>query len=253
MYPIIFNYKFITIGGFGVMLALASYLIFLIFERELKLKGIDPELAYKIIIVIIPLGILGSKTFHILDYFDDFLRDPIGMIFSGSGLSVLGGFIFASIGGALVVKKNKQNFLEITDAIAPALAVGYGIGRIGCHVAGDGCYGLTTSSFLGVAYPNGIVPTSLPVFPTPLMESFFSLLLFAVLLQIRKINFANGTIFFIYTLISSISRFLIEFIRRNPKIFYNLSQAQVVSLIIILISLISLGLIQANQKKFTTP
>src|SRR5208337_3587628 len=115
MYPIIFSYKFINIGTYGIMLGLAFYLAFLLTEHELKLREKDPELAYKLLIVIIPSAIVGAKIFHIFENMDEFMRDPKGMIFSGAGLSVYGGFIVAYIMTMILIKKNKENILDIFD------------------------------------------------------------------------------------------------------------------------------------------
>ena len=139
MYPIIFSYKFINIGTYGLMLGLAFYLAFLLTERELKLRGKDPELAYKLLLVIIPSAIVGAKIFHIFENWSEFMRDPKAMIFSGAGLSVYGGFILAFLLTMILIKKNRENILEIFDLTAPAMALGYGIGRVGGHVSGDGC------------------------------------------------------------------------------------------------------------------
>ena len=246
MYPIIFSYKFITIGTYGVMLASAFYLGLLLGEREFKAKGINPELAYKLIVAIIPSAIIGAKIFHILDYFDDFLKNPWEMIFSGSGLSVLGGFTLALLVSIIIIKKNKENAWKVLDVAALSLSLGYGVGRFGCHISGDGCYGITTSSFLGMAFPNGIVPTTAEVFPTPLFESLASLLLLVFLLELRKKNHFPGFIFIVYLFFYSLSRFLVEFIRRNPKIWLNLSQAQLVSFTFFILSL--LGFIYLQKK-----
>ena len=203
MFPILFKYKFISIGGYGVMLGLGFYLAFLLFERELKLRDIDPELAYKILLAAIPCGIVGSKIFHILENLNEFFADPIDMIFSGSGLSAYGGYVLAIFVSYFIIKKSKENVLQIFDAAAPSMALGYCFGRFGCHVAVDGCYGINTTSFLGIAYPNGIVPTSMTVYPTPLFEVFFSFIAVGFLLRMRKKNLAPGKLFFLFLILST--------------------------------------------------
>ncbi len=249
MYPIIFSYKFITIGTYGIMLGLAFYLAFLLTEHELKLRGKDPELAYKLLIVIIPSAIVGAKIFHILENLGEFMRDPMGMIFSGAGLSVYGGFIVAFLMTMILIKKSKENILDIFDITAPAMALGYGVGRIGCHVSGDGCYGIPTSSFLGTAYPNGIVPTSINVYPAPLFESFFSFLVVAFLLQLRKREMPTGKIFFIYLILNGLPRFLIEFIRLNPKEVWGLTQAQIIALFFVMTGILGWILVERKHAK----
>src|SRR5690606_32969175 len=86
-------------------------------------------------------GILGARIFHILEYPQMFLDNPWGMIFSRDGLSIYGGLFFGVISGAIYLRKRKVPILPMLDAMAPSIALGYGIGRIGCQVAGDGDWG----------------------------------------------------------------------------------------------------------------
>ena len=237
MFPILFQFKFIQIGGYGVMLGLGFYFGFLLAEREFILRGKNPDLAYKILLAAIPCGIIGSKLFHILEHLNEFKADPKGMLFSGAGLSAYGGILLSLLVCYIIVKLHKQNFLELGDIAAPALMLGYVFGRFGCHVAGDGCYGIPTFSIFGTAYPNGIVPISIPVFPTPLFEVLFAVLATGFLLKLRKYELRRGTMFFTYLLLTAIPRFLVEFIRTNPKMFFGLSQAQVVSIGMIIVAI----------------
>lgn len=229
MYPILFNYKLITIGSYGLLLGLAFYISFLLLEREFTLNKIDPELAYKLLIVIIPSAIVGAKIFHIFENFNEFLSSPSAMVFSGAGLSVYGGFVLSFISAMIVIKKNKEGILKVFDTTSPAMALGYAIGRLGCHASGDGCYGIPTDSFLGMAYPNGIVPVTVNVFPTPLFESFASLIFFLILMRLRKRDMKTGVLFFIYLILNGFARFTVEFIRLNPVTSLGLTQAQIVA------------------------
>ena len=231
MFPILFQYKFITIGGYGIMLGIGFYISFLLLEREYKLSGIDPDLAYKILLVAIPGGIVGSKIFHILEHLDDFVNDPVGMIFSGSGLSVYGGYILSFLLAIFIIRYCKENVVKVFDATSPSLALGYCFGRFGCHVAGDGCFGLDTTGFWATPYPNGIVPSTATVFPTPLFEVFFSFIVVGFLLNIRKLDLKQGVLFSTFLILSGIPRFLVEFIRRNPEMVLGLSQAQIIGII----------------------
>jgi phosphatidylglycerol:prolipoprotein diacylglycerol transferase len=246
MYPILFNYKLITIGSYGLLLGLAFYLSFLLLEREFTVKKIDPELAYKLLIVIIPSAIIGAKLFHVFENFSEFLSSPSDMIFSGAGLSVYGGFVLSFISAMFVIKKNNEGILNIFDTTSPAMALGYAIGRLGCHASGDGCYGLPTESIFGMAYPNGIVPITVNVFPTPLFESFASLIFFLVLMRLRKNEMKTGTLFFIYLIMNGFARFTIEFIRLNPVTSLGLTQAQIVALCFITAGIG--GLVFINKK-----
>jgi phosphatidylglycerol---prolipoprotein diacylglyceryl transferase len=247
MFPIFFQYKILQIGGYGVMLGLGFYFAFLLLEREFIFHKKNPDLAYKILLAAIPCGIVGSKVFHILEHLSEFRMDPWGMIFSGAGLSAYGGILMSLLVCYIIIRLNKESFLEITDLAAPALMLGYCFGRFGCHVAGDGCYGLPTNSFFGTAYPNGIVPVNQAVFPTPLFEVAFAVIATGFLLQLRKRELVRGTMFFTYLLLAGIPRFAVEFIRLNPKIIFGLSQAQVISIGLIVAGVA--GLIYNSRKK----
>jgi phosphatidylglycerol:prolipoprotein diacylglycerol transferase len=238
MFPIIFKYKLLTIGGYGVMLALGFYLAYLLLEREFKLKEITPELAYKILLLAIPCGIVGSRIFHILENLEQFVTDPINMIFSNAGASAYGGYLMAFFLAIIMIKKNNEGVLRIFDSASPSLALGYCFGRFGCHAAGDGCFGLKTMSFWGTPYPNGIVPSSMPVYPTPLFEVFISFIAVGILLKMRKMEQKEGRLFFTFLIFSGLPRFLVEFIRINPKLIFGLSQAQVISILFIFTGII---------------
>jgi phosphatidylglycerol:prolipoprotein diacylglycerol transferase len=247
MFPIFFQYKIIQIGGYGVMLGLGFYFAFLLTEREFILHKKNPDLAYKILLAAIPCGIIGSKLFHILEHLSEFRMDPWGMIFSGAGLSAYGGILMSLLVCWIIIRLNKESFLEIGDITAPALMLGYCFGRFGCHVAGDGCYGIPTASFFGTAYPNGIVPTNEFVYPTPLFEVAFAVLATGFLLQMRKRELMRGTMFFTYMILAGVPRLLVEFIRLNPKMFFGLSQAQVISIGLIIAGVA--GLVYNHRKK----
>ena len=251
MYPILFSFWRLSISLYGIMLGIAFYLGFLIGEREFKLRGKDPELAYILFLVSIPSAIIGAKLFHIMDHFGEFMRDWTGILFSGSGLSVYGGLVMALVACYFVIKFKGEKPLEIFDITTPTLALGYGLGRIGCHLAGDSCYGIETSSFLGVAFPNGLSPIDATVYPTPLFESMFSFLVFFMVMQLRKRELPTGMLFFIYLLCNAIPRFLIEFIRLNPKIILGLTQAQFVAIGLGIIAIVGLVKIKKNAAEST--
>ncbi len=125
--------------------------------------------------------------------------------------------------------------LEFMDLCAPPAALGYAIGRIGCLLSGDGDYGVPTSLPWGMSFPNGIVPTTDRVHPTPIYEFLAGVIIAAYLWRMAT-KAANGTgshgeIISSYLIWTGIARFLVEFIRINPRVFYGLTNAQVVSLL----------------------
>lgn len=205
-------------------------------------------------------GILGAKLFHNLENWNDFISDPLGSLFSFSGLTMYGGLIVAGAAVIYYARKNGIKTLHLVDACAPALMLAYGVGRIGCHLAGDGDWGIINtmkkpSWFIfpdwawAYNYPNNVnrdcgTPECVwtetpylinPVFPTPLWEATICIILFFVLWQVRKKITIPGIMFSIYLMLNGVERFIIEKIRVNPR-FLELpfSQAEIISALLIL-------------------
>jgi phosphatidylglycerol:prolipoprotein diacylglycerol transferase len=118
------------------------------------------------------------------------------------------------------------------DLASPAVAVGYGVGRLGCLISGDGDYGVPTSLPWGMSFPNGLVPTTQRVHPTPIYELLVALLIAAWLWRrgTKSATLPTGQITGEYLVLSGVARFLVEFIRINPRIYWGMSNAQVASL-----------------------
>ena len=228
-----------------------------------------------IIVLAAIFGILGSRLFSILENLDSFMKDPIGQLFSGSGLTIYGGFILATAAITYYVKKNGIPAIHVADAIAPALILGYGIGRIGCQVSGDGDWGIINELakpgwfFLpdwawAYDFPHNVLNDGVPiegctdkycsrlspkVFPTPLYEVVSSLIIFVILWMTRKSIKKAGVMFSFYMLLMSAARFLVEYIRVNPRYDFmgmQLSQAQLLSLVFFAIG--ALGMWYFNRQ-----
>jgi len=204
-------------------------------------------------------GLLGARLFSILENLDSFWSDPLGQLFSGSGLTIYGGLILAFIANYIYVKRHKIPPIHVMDAIAPALIISYAVGRLGCQLSGDGDWGIVNEIAKpgwfffpdwawAYDYPHNVLNQgvamsdctdkycnrlSAPVFPTPLYEIVGSTLIFLILWFLRnKVKF-TGFIFFLYAVLMSVERFLIEYIRVNPRYDFlggQLSQAQIISI-----------------------
>ena len=227
-------------------------------------------------------GILGARLFSILENLDAFFQDPLGQLFSGSGLTIHGGLILAFIANYIYVKRNKIAPIHVMDAIAPALIISYAVGRMGCHFSGDGDWGIINEMakpgwfilpdwFWAYDYPHNVLNEGIPiedctdkycrrlspaVFPTPLYEVFGSIAIFLILWFTRKRIQLTGFIFFLYLVLMSIERYLVEFIRINPRYNFlgsDLSQAQIISIILFLIGLAGIGYIYKNRDKYAQP
>jgi prolipoprotein diacylglyceryltransferase len=297
------------------MLAATGMLVgFFILRADLIRRGMDIDPA-SILGVTGIAGLVGARLYHLLESPSEFFADPIHLLFSQTGLAWFGGFVGGFIALFFLARHYKIPLLLMCDLCSPAAAMGYGIGRIGCLVSGDGDYGIPTSLPWGMSFPNGIVPTTERVHPTPIYEFLAALVIFYVLWKIGarfaknagsnneaftknvsaeksssvktdapKIEIAApvppavpaatstrvtaassaqplkkkkklrpqsketaksanapqtisaapaqryGIVFAYYLLLSGAARFLVEFIRINPRIFFGMSNAQVVAL-----------------------
>jgi phosphatidylglycerol:prolipoprotein diacylglycerol transferase len=239
-----------------------SYLL----VSEFKRRKLDPNIANNITLIALVAGVAGSKILYLIENWSSFVIDPAGMAFNPGGLTFYGGFLLAAISIYIYGRKKGISFLTIGDAIAPGMMLGYGIARLGCHLAGDGDYGFPTTLPWGTDYsngtyppsvafkdfpeitsqfPGGIVPNNMPCHPTPVYEFIICALMCWFLWRIRKKPAPVGKLFTIYLMLAGIERFVIEFLRPNPRIVLNLSEAQLIAIV-----LIALGLF--GWWKFTT-
>lgn len=229
-----------TIASFGLMVALGFLTALFFLKKELERKGIDPELGSSIITAAMVGGIVGAKLYYV------FFETPAGMswgetfgtIFSGAGLTWYGGFVVAA--GAIVwlIRRHQAPVLQVADAAGICLAIGYAVGRIGCQLAGDGDYGVPTDLPWGMAYPDGVVPTLEKVHPAPVYETLSNLGIFGILWSTRKRIQIPGLSFCLYLVLTGLARFLVEFIRINQKVLWGLSDAQLISVAMIVVGLV---------------
>ena len=256
MYPELFKIGPFTVHSFGLMMALGFITGSWILTKELKRRGYDPNMGSTITLLAVIFGLAGSKLLFLIEEWKYFVRDPVGEALSPAGLTWYGGFLLAT--GAIWVysRKKKMPFLTICDAAAPALLIGYGIARIGCHLAGDGDYGIPTDLPWGAEYSkgtyppsiafrnfpdivqkygvDGVVPDTIRVHPTPIYEFILSIILFLILWSVRKKARPIGILFMLYLVLSGSMRLIIEFIRINPRIFIGLTEAQLLSILLII-------------------
>ncbi|MEI7811145.1 MAG: prolipoprotein diacylglyceryl transferase [Ignavibacteria bacterium] len=267
MIPRLFQIGPFTVYSYGLMLGIAFIVASFILTKELERRKMDPDIATGVTLYAIIFGLLGSKIFYLLENRDIFVRNPFGEFFSPGGLTFYGGFLLAALVIFIMMKRKHIPFLVIADATSPSLAIAYGIGRIGCHLAGDGDYGIPTNLPWGTNYengtvppsfafkdsefakhfPNGIFPDNTPLHPAPVYEFLIALIIFGILWKIRKNIWPDGKLFSVYLILMGIERSLIETIRLNPRIILGLSEAQLIA--IVLISAGTAGLYYFSQKK----
>jgi prolipoprotein diacylglyceryl transferase len=222
------------------------------------------NLSGNILIITIFFGLLGAKVFDVIENLGSFFADPIGTFFSFSGLTFYGGLIGGSTAAIVYAWKKKIPIMVLIDAAAPAIMIAYAVGRLGCHIAGDGCWGIDNVNpkpewltwlpdwMWAYNYPHNVINSGIPienctgshchvlanpVFPTSLYEFSICALFFTGLWLVRKRIKIHGLLFGIYLVLNGIERYVIEGIRVNIE--YNvagafLTQARMIAICLIL-------------------
>jgi phosphatidylglycerol---prolipoprotein diacylglyceryl transferase len=242
----------ITLQTFGLMLGLAFVACGILTARYLQEIGKPVDWAYEFIFAALIGGIVGARLWWVVENWSEAKGDVLGSLFSGSGLVFFGG----ALGGAVAVLgwAWRRGWIEgrTFDMGAAPLAAGYAIGRIGCQLAGDGDYGIAWDGPWAMAYPNGTVPTDVPVHPTPIYETIAMSLVTYALWRNRN-RFQPGLLFAFYLVLAGSERFLIEFIRRNDEVVVGLTQAQLLSLAMMVAGAVWIGRKASRGELYATP
>jgi phosphatidylglycerol---prolipoprotein diacylglyceryl transferase len=222
----------ITLQTFGIMFALGFVAAGALLARRLQEWGKPPDWAYEVIICGLVGGVVGARLDFVIENYDSVKDDLVGNLFSGSGLVWYGGAIGGAIGVGLWAWRRGMLNAALLDLCAAPLALGYAIGRIGCQLSGDGDYGEAWDGPWAMAYPDGTEPIDETVHPTPIYETL-SMGLVAYLLWRLRDRFQAGILFALYLVLAGGERFLVEFIRRNEDALLGLTEAQLLSLVMI--------------------
>jgi phosphatidylglycerol---prolipoprotein diacylglyceryl transferase len=219
----------LTLQSFGLMMGLGFVVAGLLASKRLKEIGRPADWAYEMVFAALVGGIVGARLWSVVENWDEAKDDLLGSIFSGTGLVFYGGLL----GGAAAVlgwaKWRGVLDLKTLDLAAAPLAAAYAIGRIGCQLAGDGDYGKAWNGPWAMAYPDGTVPTTQDVHPTPVYETL-TMGLVAWFLWSRRNKYPPGGLFALYLLLAGTERFLVEFLRRNERVAAGLTVAQFIAL-----------------------
>jgi phosphatidylglycerol:prolipoprotein diacylglycerol transferase len=219
----------VDLKTFGICFAFAFLVSGLLVNRRLAELGRPPDWAYEMVFAALIGGLVGSRVDYILQNWDKVSGDLLGNIVSGSGLVWFGGLVGGALGVILWARWRRWLGWELFDTAAVPLAVGYALGRVGCQLSGDGDYGTPSDVPWAMSYPDGTVPTTDQVHPTPIYETLAMGLAGVVLWRLRD-RVAPGMLFGLYLIIAGIERFLVEFIRRNEEVVLGLTQPQLIAL-----------------------
>lgn len=225
----------LPIYSFGLMILCCFIGAMKLLELKLKSHNIDPLLAEPMVTIAAVSGIVGARVFSIFSHIDEFIADPLHAIFNSAGFVYYGGFIGGALGVIFYLKRKGYSSYEFSNLVAAPLAFGYAIGRLGCQLSGDGDYGSETSFFLGMNYAYGVIPTAAIVHPTPVYESVAAIGITIVLTakRVQMIFSSRGQLFGLYLILMSVERFFVEFARIEPVLYANLTQAQIISMVLL--------------------
>jgi prolipoprotein diacylglyceryl transferase len=281
----IFSAKGSWMGGF----VLGGLSAFLNYNKKRKQQLAKPvledvsihpyQLTANIVLIAAIFGIIGAKIFDVLEHIGDLIEDPIGTLFSFSGLTFYGGLIVAAFAVCIYAEKNKIPWPHITDAVAPGLILAYAIGRIGCQLSGDGCWGVENPnpqpawlSFLpgwmwAFDFPHNVIDEGsrmidctgdhcyaldVPVYPTSFYETVMGLIIFTLLWIFRKKMAVPGFLFSLYLILNGIERFLIEKIRVNRRydiLGIEMTQAELIAVGIIVLGVVGFWFFKIKNQK----
>lgn len=257
MFPYI-DFGPVHLGTFGLLLWLAAVMATVVLHKNFVRNDVEAD-ALNVVAFVVIAGVVGAKLWHELQDLTT-LRMAMSRIVApgwGHPLDVVMGFLhwfqagFAWFGGMLAgilmlmwmgrsarfrsslkgTLGKPTGALRMLDLAAPAAAIGYGVGRIGCLLSGDGDYGIKTTLPWGVHMrADALVPTTDLVQPTPVYELIYSLVLGWWLWRRAKSRPPVSVLTGEYLVLSGIGRFLVEFVRINPRLYWGMSNAQVAAL-----------------------
>lgn len=231
MYPVLLKLGPLTLYSYGLMVALGFLSGIILAAYLAKKSGTKPELILDIAPFVLLGSMIGARLFYVIEFWTEFRGNPVEifLIWKG-GLVFFGGLLFAILGLMLAVNIFKLNFWKTMDILAPATALGYAIGRIGCFLNGC-CYGVVTKVPWAVKFPTETVLRH----PTQIYASLSGLLICGLLLLVFfKYKKFDGLVLILGLIFYGVYRFLIEFLRINPKYLFNLTGAQWLSILLIL-------------------
>jgi len=267
MYRILFTIGSFSIYSYGMMIALAFIAAILFAMKEAKRSGEDPERILDVSLYVILGALIGGRLGYVLFNLDYYLANPVKILyFRQGGLSFLGGFLVAYFLCWLYARRTRISFWKYSDIAAPSIALGIGIGRIGCFLNGC-CFGVVSENY-GIKFPSlhmppvylqqlkdGLIASgsscTLPVIPTQFYSSLYGFLIFFILLWMKRHKKYDGFLMLSFFILFSISRFTIEFFRfyeNNYKVLNLFTITQAILIGVILVSLVLMNILKKKSK-----
>ncbi len=255
LYPLVFNIGPLAVTGYGIMMMIGFLVGGWAIQRDLHRRKLNEDYAADIVVAAVIGGVIGAKLWYVV------LTQDLGAMLSRGGLVWYGGFIGGTVAVILNSWMKKVPIRLTAELVAPALAVGYALGRVGCFLVQDD-YGVPTALPWGFRFPQGQPPTTaqnlmdfgvsvpqgvspveiLAVHPTQLYEAAAMLLVFWFLWRLRRHSHGMGWLMGLYVALAGVERFLIEFLRaKDDRFVGTFTVAQLTSLILIVVGAIAMA------------
>lgn len=228
MLPVLFTLFGLPIQSYGVSKALAAVVAGWLLAQLFIRRGLNPDDAYTMTFVGTMWGFVGAKAYYVLEQLPNLTWHDLG----SSGFTWYGGFLTGVAAVAIVARRRGLPLVLVAGLAAAPLSVAYGIGRLGCLLAGDGTYGRPSTLPWAMAFPEGMVPTTVPVQPTQLYEALAAFVLAAALWWLQG-RFQPVVLVLTYLVATGVTRFLIEFARINVPTSLGLTQPQLWSVVLV--------------------
>lgn len=253
MHPILFKIGPITIYTYGVLIAAAFFLGLALAVRQARIEGEDPQKIMDLGFYILISAIVGSRLIYVIVDYKEYLSDPLRIfkVWEG-GLVFYGGFIMAAAVVIIYLRNHKMNVWKVGDLFAPSIAIGQGVGRLGCFFAGC-CYGRESDVPWAIVFkdPHTLAPMGVHLHPTQLYDSANGFIIFSILIIFRRFKKFDGQLFWTYTLLYAIGRFIVEIFRGDERGFLiepdsfaslttGLSTSQFIAILLFAVSIIML-------------
>jgi phosphatidylglycerol:prolipoprotein diacylglycerol transferase len=234
MYPVLFRVGSFEITSFGALVAIGAFVGLWLYRRELRASGLPLEAADAAVLGLFG-GLAGAKLLWVFEHLGE---DAFAsLLLSRGGMSWFGGFV-GGIGLAWWwMRRHRWPVVPLLSAATPALAIGHAIGRIGCLLVGDD-YGRPTDLPWGIAFPQGLPPTTVPVHPTQMYEAIPLVPIAWLLIRWRRTGVPDAQVLARYLVLSGLLRFAVEFVRVNERVALGLSVAHWVSLAVVVLGLV---------------
>jgi phosphatidylglycerol---prolipoprotein diacylglyceryl transferase len=247
LYPVLFTVGGLTIHAYGVMAVVAMIAAGLVVQRLSERLSIDPGASMEVTVAAIVGGLAGARLYWIAEHWHEVRGDLLHAVSGGAGFTWYGGLLGGLAAVLVAARMRRLPIGTVANVMAPAVALGYAVARIGCFLAGDGTYGRPSDLPWAMAFPRGVVPTTVRVQPTALYETLAMIAVFLVLYRMARRPQPGWCVFAWFLVLSGVERFAVEFLRVNSTWLLGLTPPQWFAISGVLIGLTILIVTRAHS------